>query len=1010
MNSPLRKITTQFLIDPKGYVTGAKEVISKTKSITYSTTEAAAAFDEAFGDMDKAMKMTSQELEAHLIKIKKIEKESKKNEQAYAKTTNSLKKQYKMLSMTNEQQEVYVALQSLGAKATDAQKVEVEELVMAQQRLVKETKIANRTTESQAAASKKATSSFEQLSNEYKHLTARTGQSAERQERMNALQRLGTGATLTQKKAILQLVQAQQAQVASSGNVQKSMRGMRGQAQNIGWQLQDIAVQAQMGTNALIIFGQQGSQLASGFGAKGALIGAGIAVGSAALGVLMKAMGGTGEQSKELEERMKSLTDSIIKLNDAGKTTDLEQSMNISKATDNIKEQNRELVKLTKNLAKAKLEAKSKVTITYGISGTVRSDPKSISQQKADVDSIELKTKAIIDLNKKIKANQDIVNGANDENIKAETTAKKLIESLAIEVGMYGKSTEEIKLQKLALAGLSEEKLINLRSLYETKKALDEQAKKDKKLADEQKANAKEKIDAEKKAAEAKIKATKANEDYVKELQVELHILGLSKKQAIDYRNAQEAMASLSPLKVYNLLTEMEAIKKRNAEDKRSADIAKRNIKTNSDLVSSFVYRTKVMGKSESQVLALEKATELEGFAARQATKEEKKLTAAYYDRKIAAAIVREESQAAADAIAASGKNATDAEIANSKRKEKLNKIAKYDPSVKLQLLTEQYKQERELLEGNVIALQNIDEAYANERIKINGSYWEQYAQAAKENLGSFDDQVANSLDRFSAGFGNAVGNAVFESDNLSEAMGDVFKGAAKSMISFYAEMAIQRGIMWALDVSMSEGKNALSAKEVAVLTATETAKSAIVVAAAIAERAALLPLRLAGATSLAVNAQAMAVQGSLAAFASTAAIPLVGPTLAPPAAAAALAAGQAMATTVGNIAFAGAFDKGGLIPSGSAGIVAELGDELVGGTMVYNGSQSSLGVTGREDTARMSGNTSNNISVNSYGDASPAAIARALERMLKKPNKSVDNSVYDAMNRGRKNKGKRFA
>jgi len=316
----LRKITTQFTLDSKGFVTGAKDIVSKTKSITYSSKEAAAAYESAFGDMDQSVKMTSQELEAHLAKIKKIEREANKNAQAYTRITSTLKNQAHMLTMTNEQQEVFLALQKLGANATEKQRVEVEELVLAKQRLVAKTKEASKQSERQATISKKATANFEQLSREYKHLTARTGQSAERQEKMNALQRLGTGATLSQKKAILGLVRAQQEQVAASNNTQNSMRGIRGQAQNIGWQLQDISVQYQMlGMNAqstMLIIGQQGSQLASGFGATGALIGAGIAVGSAALGVLMKTMGGTGEQAKALEEEMKSLTDSIVKLND----------------------------------------------------------------------------------------------------------------------------------------------------------------------------------------------------------------------------------------------------------------------------------------------------------------------------------------------------------------------------------------------------------------------------------------------------------------------------------------------------------------------------------------------------------------------------------------------------------------------------------------------------------------------------------------------------------------------
>ena len=47
------------------------------------------------------------------------------------------------------------------------------------------------------------------------------------------------------------------------------MKNMRAQAQQASYQFQDIAVQAQMGTNWFTIIGQQGSQLASVFGPSG---------------------------------------------------------------------------------------------------------------------------------------------------------------------------------------------------------------------------------------------------------------------------------------------------------------------------------------------------------------------------------------------------------------------------------------------------------------------------------------------------------------------------------------------------------------------------------------------------------------------------------------------------------------------------------------------------------------------------------------------------------------------
>lgn len=69
-----------------------------------------------------------------------------------------------------------------------------------------------------------------------------------------------------------------------AAGVRAATTGMSGAgniARQLGYQLQDVAVQAQMGTNGLIILGQQGSQVASVFGPSGAVIGAILAVAAA---------------------------------------------------------------------------------------------------------------------------------------------------------------------------------------------------------------------------------------------------------------------------------------------------------------------------------------------------------------------------------------------------------------------------------------------------------------------------------------------------------------------------------------------------------------------------------------------------------------------------------------------------------------------------------------------------------------------------------------------------------
>ncbi|MCY1304389.1 hypothetical protein D9M70_541390 [compost metagenome] len=78
-------------------------------------------------------------------------------------------------------------------------------------------------------------------------------------------------------------------------------------------------------------------------------------------------------------------------------------------------------------------------------------------------------------------------------------------------------------------------------------------------------------------------------------------------------------------------------------------------------------------------------------------------------------------------------------------------------------------------------------------------------------------------------------------------------------------------------------------------------------------------------AAAMSANAQATALQAGLAAFASTAAIPIVGPALAPGAMAAALGIAEPMAAAVGTIALSGAagFRDGGYTGNGGVNDVA---------------------------------------------------------------------------------------
>lgn len=146
-----------------------------------------------------------------------------------------------------------------------------------------------------------------ELTSLYEHQSSMIGKTAQEQEVLNAVYRLGANATEAQKQQVTQLVQNYQTLRDGSNQTEGSFRNLRGVSQQLGWQLQDVAVQAQLGTSAFVIFSQQGSQLAAAFGPTGALVGAVIAVAGAIGGALVNSMGVAGEEIDKLIEKVDKL-------------------------------------------------------------------------------------------------------------------------------------------------------------------------------------------------------------------------------------------------------------------------------------------------------------------------------------------------------------------------------------------------------------------------------------------------------------------------------------------------------------------------------------------------------------------------------------------------------------------------------------------------------------------------------------------------------------------------------
>lgn len=107
----------------------------------------------------------------------------------------------------------------------------------------------------------------------------------------------------------------QQLKAARSGadKFTESSVNMRGAVSNLGFQLQDMAVQAEMGVSPLRIISQQVPQLLGGFGAFGAIAGAAIGIGVPLAASLFKLGDGAAESADDIGD----LTESLDNLKEA---------------------------------------------------------------------------------------------------------------------------------------------------------------------------------------------------------------------------------------------------------------------------------------------------------------------------------------------------------------------------------------------------------------------------------------------------------------------------------------------------------------------------------------------------------------------------------------------------------------------------------------------------------------------------------------------------------------------
>ena len=209
------------------------------------------------------------------------------------------------------------------------------------------------------------------------------------------------------------------------------LRLIRGGFGQVGHQIQDVAVQLQMGQNAMLVFGQQGSQIASLFGPGGAMIGAILAVGAALSMALMPRLFGATQAAKDLKTEMKNLANNFDTLTAAQQA--LVRTQVGRQISDNValmRKQQRELNELT--------------SITLSFNEIFF--PKDADEKKQRIEEL----RASIDVLKKqnIKLNESI-----DDTTTAFQKQEDRLKKQIATYGLHGHALRAAGYEEEALAG-----------------------------------------------------------------------------------------------------------------------------------------------------------------------------------------------------------------------------------------------------------------------------------------------------------------------------------------------------------------------------------------------------------------------------------------------------------------------------------------------------------------------------------------------------------------------------
>ena len=260
------------------------------------------------------------------------------------------------------------------------------------------------------------------------------------------------GATREELKQILaheKNIARMQKSEAEMHKQSKTLRMMRGGFGQVGHQIQDVAVQLQGGTDAMIVFGQQGSQIVSLFGPGGAALGALFAVGAALLTSLKPAVDESGESLKEFTDK---ITEQRKEL---GLLTQAELDLAAARKASNVNELKQQNIDLQASIDRINVTFKNNEKLLKGLDdgqASAKATAQSMGLSFQDVkDKVEAQRKALLEYNGTLQRNIETIKEAETGAVSKAAADKERLDNI---MEMVDAAKKEIK-----TTGMSERQL-----------------------------------------------------------------------------------------------------------------------------------------------------------------------------------------------------------------------------------------------------------------------------------------------------------------------------------------------------------------------------------------------------------------------------------------------------------------------------------------------------------------------------------------------------------------------